>query len=78
MKPTHHPTGPCPASRPGSPIPRAPAASSPPPGLPFEHYCSVCGRRGALGLAYDPAKGSDGTWFCEAHVPASFHRYRAA
>ena len=78
MQPTHHPNRPLSSVPASQPDPARAGRIVATPGLPFEHYCGVCGPWGALCLAYDPATGSDGTWFCEAHVPASFHRYRGA
>ena len=56
MQPTHHPNRPLSSVPASQPDPARAGRIVATPGLPFEHNRGVCGRWGALRLAYDPAK----------------------
>ena len=47
------------------------------PGLPFEHFCDVCGAWGAFGFGSDHAKEKLSTWFCGEHRKEGERRWGA-
>lgn len=47
------------------------------PGMPFEHFCGVCGAWGVFGFGYNPAQGKSGAWFCREHRETGERRWKA-